>query len=154
MIENGLIIAMYIIIFFIYTFFGAVFEHMSYYAGDTHKILNNPVITGFPVYGFGALLVYWLIKKIGITSAPAMFATGAVTGTIIEYIVGRWIAHAGKYDQSENEPGIIKSWDYRNEPFNIDGIISLRHFMTWGIAGVVVGKLTPILETHIKRALI
>ena len=76
-------------------------------------------------------------------------------GTAMEYFVGQYVG-AGEYSgvsYEENANSGIRSWDYRGSQFNYKGIISVRHFITWGIAGIAVAKLTPHLEKSIAAGL-
>ena len=165
-------IAIYIIIFFVYSYFGAVFEHISYYLDpDSKKLLQNPIIEGFPLYGMGALLIYLLIKllnlnmteknsngdnitKNNIANIFSIFTVGAVIGTLIEYFVGMNVG-AGEFSgiSAEEAKKGISSWDYRGEPYNYKGIISLRHFITWGLAGIFIAWFTPGVENELYRGL-
>jgi uncharacterized membrane protein len=141
---------MLIIIFLIYTFFGAVFEHISYYIGNKFmntkpKSLSNPIITGFPLYGLVGLLIYYIYKKyLQNTNKFTLFLIFGFIITIIEYIVGKYIVGAGINGDK------ISSWNYHKEPFNYEGIISLRHFITWGILGLIIIKVQPILENKLQ----
>ena len=137
----------YIIIFLIYTFLGGVFEHFSYYIGNHYmntkkKTLGNPIMTGFPLYGLGGLLIYYIYDKYlrGYHWIILFLIFGSII-SLIEYIVGKYIVDAGQYNGD-----IVKSWNYSDEPFNYQGIISLRHFISWGILGLIIIKVQPILE--------
>jgi len=47
-----------VIIFLVFSYLGATLEHLSYYASKkSSKLLANPIITGFPLYGLGAFAV-------------------------------------------------------------------------------------------------
>jgi len=143
----------YIIAFCIYSYLGATFEHLSYYFGKgPKKELANPIITGFPLYGIGAFLVVGLnemLKRMGhddnILIQFAVFATGL---SVLEYIVGVYVG-AGK---NSYRNGMVKSWDYSDEFMNIDGKISLKHFIYWGIIGLIVIKIHYKLMTRIRCA--
>ncbi len=139
-----------VIIFLIFTFFGAVFEHISYYIGvkffnSSPKLLSNPIITGFPLYGLCGLLIYYLYNKFFKDyNYILIFFIYATLLTTIEYIVGINVG-AGKTTNIG-----INSWDYSNQPFNYKGIISLKHFILWGISSLIVIKIYPILYNKIK----
>jgi uncharacterized membrane protein len=142
-----------LIIFLIYTFFGAIFEHLSYYIGkqlfqSKEKYLSNPILTGFPLYGLGGLLIYYLYDKYFRSYSPItlFFVFGFILSSL-EYLVGKYIVNAGKSNK-----GVI-SWDYHDEPFNYEGIISLRHFIMWGIVSLVVIKIQPILQKKLQNIL-
>lgn len=140
-----------VIIFLIYTFFGAIFEHISYYVGNNffktkQKTLSNPIITGFPLYGLGGLLIYYFYDRYFREYNPiVLFLIFGSILSIFEYWIGKFIVNAGKSNS------VVDSWDYSNEPFNYEGIISLRHFITWGILSLVVIKIHPLLEDKLKK---
>lgn len=124
------------IAFIIYSYLGATLEHMSYYISPKEKLLANPIITGFPLYGLGAFLIIYLQQSNVVTS----FLVYGFVLSFIEYMVG---LHVGA--GTRRKSGEIESWDYTGEPFNIRGIISLRHFITWGTLGLIVAKIHPKL---------
>jgi uncharacterized membrane protein len=136
---------------------GATLEHLSYYISGSakQKLLSNPIITGFPIYGVGALFIYWLVRVLGISSVGGIFAVGSIVGTLMEYFVGRFVVKAGKYSgvSPEESKRAVNSWDYRGEPLNIDGIISAKHIIAWGALSVGITKLTPILKKGVTAAL-
>ena len=138
-------IAEYTILFFFYSFLGAVLEHISYYGSDTKKELSNPIITGFPLYGFGALLIIFINEKLKVmgweNNLLIQFMFFGIALSVLEYIVGVYVG-AGK-DSYQN--GRVNAWDYSGEFMNIDGKISLRHFISWGILGIILVRLNNYL---------
>jgi uncharacterized membrane protein len=143
----------YIIIFLIYTFFGGVFEHFSYYIGNNFfntnkKSLSNPIMIGFPLYGLIGLLIYYIYNKyLKEFNCILLFIIFGSIISIIEYIVGRFIVGAGIYGKNYD---IVNSWDYKDDPFNFEGVISLRHFIMWGILGLIIIKVQPIIEKKLE----
>lgn len=129
-----------IIPFMIYSYLGASLEHISYYISKENKKLLNPIITGFPLYGIGAycvILINNILQKYNLNSLTR-FLIYAILLTLIEYIVGKYVG-AGK----KNENGDIDAWDYTDQRFNYRGIISLKHFIAWGILGLCVEYIHP-----------
>ena len=128
----------HIIAFAIYSYAGATMEHLRYFfSNGPKKELSNPIITGFPLYGIGAYLVIIfndLLNKSGIENIIVKFAVFGAVLSVLEYIVGL-IVGAGK---NSYKNGMVVSWDYSHEPFNINGIISLNHFFLWGIVGIIL----------------
>jgi len=141
----------HLIVFMIYSYLGATLEHINYYIGricnpDTpYKALANPIITGFPIYGLAAytivILNNILTKQFNISNLVIHYVVYASVLTLIEYITGIYV-NAGKKSYVN---GMINSWDYSNESYNIRGIISLRHFVSWGLLGLIVSYVHPKL---------
>ena len=138
------------IIFWIYTLLGAILEHISYYIGNTFfnskpKYLNNPILTGFPLYGLGGLWINYTYKKYltGYNDIQLFFIFGTMI-TILEYVIGKMVG-AGISDTG------VPSWDYSKEVFNFQGIISMRHFISWGLLGLTIIRIQPKLEKQIYK---
>lgn len=134
----------YIILFMFYSLCGAILEHLLYFFSSKRKILNNPILTGFPLYGIGAYLVIiihrWIGHKLDII---VQFVLYAAILTYLEYTIGRMVG-AG------HERGMyIKSWDYSNSKYNYKGIIDVNHFLLFGIAALIVVRVHPFL---VKKA--
>ena len=138
------------IIFLIFSFLGAVMEHVSYYIDNTlfnsaPRILSNPILAGFPLYGCCGLLIWYVYDKfLQNCNYVLLFFIFAILITTIEYIVGINVG-AGK-----TTPGGIDSWDYSDQSFNYKGIISLKHFIAWGLLGLIVINIYPILYDKIS----
>lgn len=141
----------YTILFFFYSFLGAVLEHLSYYfGGGTPKELSNPIITGFPLYGFGALLIIFINEKLKVmgweNNFLIQFMFFGIALSVLEYLVGVYVG-AGK-DSYRN--GRVSAWDYSNEFMNIDGKVSLRHFILWGILGIILVRVNNYLIKKVR----
>lgn len=134
-----------LIMFMLYSYIGATTEHISYFKSPIKKVLMNPIITGFPLYGIGAFMIL-IFKSILIRYTDNIlirFLTYATISTIIEYIVGKYIININTKNNEGLDNTLIKSWNYSNEPFNYKGIITLKHFIKWGIFGVCLDILHP-----------
>ena len=129
-----------IITFLIYSYLGATLEHLSYYFSNRKKLLANPIITGFPIYGLGAHLIIYLHEWLNqyTTHQLAHFMAYGAIASIFEYMIGWWVG-AGR--QSRDRQGNVVSWDYTNEPYNLHGLASLRHFVSWGLLGLVLVRV-------------
>lgn len=145
----------YSIAFMIYTYIGATLEHLSYAAqlvispNRPPKALANPIITGFPLYGIVAFLMIMLsdyLKRMDITNPIIKFLIYGTCVTIVEYFVG--VSQGAGKGSVQN--GHINAWDYSAEPFNYKGIISLRHFISWGILCLLLEKVHPIIMDKIS----
>jgi len=70
--------------------------------------------------------------------------------TFIEYVVGVYV---GAGENSRDGNGNVESWDYSGYFLNYRGIISFRHFVVWGILGLLVSYIHPKLLRRVKAAL-
>ncbi|ARF11804.1 protein of unknown function DUF1113 [Klosneuvirus KNV1] len=139
----------HIIAFFIYSYLGASIEHINYYFSHTTKALANPIITGFPLYGFGAYMIIFindLLNQYGIENLLVKFIVFAILLSILEYIVGIYVGAGPKSYQGT----MVDSWDYSKESWNLDGKISLKHAILWGFAGLILIYIHPKLIQKIK----
>lgn len=100
------------------------------------KWINPGFCTGpyLPLYGFGLCILYLiaLLENINIISNPVwnkvfLFFTMALCMTVIEYIAG--IISLKIYK--------VRLWDYRNEKWNIQGIICPKFSLIWAALGAV-----------------
>lgn len=151
----------YIIAFFVYSYLGATLESMSYFfQGKTYYYkLTNPIITAFPLYGIGAftfILLDYLLQYLGINNLNLEFQliikvlVLGFAASILEYITGKYFGHAGK---TANPGCTLQDWDYSKEPLNIDGIVSFRHMLIWGILGIFIVYTYPYLMKFINYGL-
>lgn len=147
-----------LVLFLIYTYAGATLEHINYWIRrhcrpeDPRKALNNPFITGFPVYGLGAFLVIAIrnfLHKHGITNVLVHFVAYASALTGLEYLTGL-LVDAGPHSVNN---GMIDSWDYSNLSYNYNGIVTLWHFLGWGLLGLLVARINDQLLTKIQCGL-
>ena len=111
-------------------------EHIMYYFSDEEKILNNPIITGFPIYGIGGLIVLYLNYYLKTNNIIIIFLLSAILLTLAELISG-YIVKAGKLGENRKDGKII-SWDYSKNFLNYKGIIDLKHFIGFGILGTII----------------
>ena len=133
--------------FFAISFIASVFENTSWVIGrhmnGKDKVIRNPIMIGFPLYGIMALTITKMIKIIETKKQRKMsyfevFLFGGGISTAVEYIFGR-IVGAGKSG--------TQWWDYSHHKFNIHGIISAKHFLIWGaMSTLLVKQLNPYLK--------
>lgn len=147
------------VVFMIYSTFGAIFEHLMYGFSSKTKVLANPVLTGFPLYGSGAYLIVslnYMMNNLNLPKPSTLpgivlrFLTFGIVLTTVEYAVGVYVG-AGKNSKDEN--GNVHSWDYSNHKFNYKGIITPIHFVIWGILGLVLSHVHPKLLTAVRAGL-
>ncbi len=108
--------------FLIYSVLGWCVESI-YMSFCNRRITNRGFATGpfCPIYGFGALSVYFLLRPFQGHYA-VLYIFGAVIATTFEYLVARlmqWLF------------GQVW-WDYNDKPFNYQGILCLESSIAWG----------------------
>jgi uncharacterized membrane protein len=140
----------FIIIFMIYSVLGNSLEHFLYFVGKRKtKTLSNPVMVGFPIYGIVAYVILAIHEAIGkdlhIVLQFLLYGTVAV---LIEYITGRLI---GAGENGLNPDGTIRTWDYRQDPLNYQGIIKASGFIFFGLSSIVIVRIHPFLKERVGR---
>lgn len=102
--------------------------------------LNGPWL---PIYGFGTVILFQ-ISKLGISIyiLPIIFI---VVLTTLEYIAGIVFLRLFK----------IRLWDYRNNRFNLHGIICPLYAFYWGVLGTFFHLVIyPILTKYLNSLLL
>ena len=95
-----------------------------------------------PVYGLGAVLFTLVMYRFKHSSSFIIFLVSTVVGALFEYVCS-WM--------QEMAFGTV-SWEYSNEPLNLNGRTSLSFAVMWGVLGLVFMKhVLPFLEQHIER---
>ncbi|MGN0992322.1 MAG: putative ABC transporter permease [Bacilli bacterium] len=118
----------YLLIFFIGSVVGYIYEVIFYLLFD-HELVNRGFLYGpyLPVYGFGAVILVFLLKRFKknplVVFLLAMFVTG-----VVEYFTGylMWQIYHKMW------------WDYTGLFLNIDGYVCLRSVLTFGIGGILL----------------
>lgn len=108
--------------FFAYSILGWCVESI-YMSFCEKRLVNRGFIFGpiCPIYGFGALLAYFLLEPLD-GNYFALYFAGSIMATTFEFIVARLMIH------------IFGSvwWDYSEKPFNFEGILCLESTIAWG----------------------
>ncbi len=107
-------------------------------ASTKGKFVNRGFLNGpyCPVYGFGVVLVVWLLRPFA-DNFIILFLLSVVVTSALEFFTGfvlEKIFHT-------------KWWDYTGTPFNIKGYICLKFSLLWGFACVFVVRIVhPSVE--------
>lgn len=129
-------------IFIIGCIFGCIMEMLLHFFKYGEWVSRQGLIYGplNPVYGLGAAaFTIFLGKQKNIF---IIFIGAALLGGSFEYICSL---------VQEHFFGTI-SWDYSNQPFNINGRTSLKYMIYWGILGTIFIKLIyPFLSKMIEK---
>ena len=117
--------------FAVYSFLGWLCES-TYCSIPAKKFINRGFLNGpfCPVYGFGALLVIFLLSPYE-DSILALFLCGIVVTSALEYITGLLLEKCFH----------TKWWDYSKRRFNLHGRVCLRNSVMFGVLSVLVMKL-------------
>lgn len=131
--------------FIIYSVLGWCLE-VVYCTVCSGKVENRGFLDGpvCPIYGFGMLLIIFLIRIIGysdVSECPAvvLFFGGMILASAIELLAGWCLMHLFH----------MRWWNYSDKPFNIGGYICLKFSLYWGLGTLMVIKLVHIPLTHI-----
>lgn len=114
--------------FIFYSILGWLVE--SVYMSICNRKLTN---RGFgigpfcPIYGFGAVIGYMILNPLR-EYTIALYLTAAFSATVFEFIVAKLM------QRYLNEVW----WDYRDKPFNYQGVICLESTIAWGFYGVII----------------
>lgn len=121
-------ISQWILIFFIYSFFGWVWE-TGLKSVQMKKYVNRGYLNGpwLPIYGFGALLILFVTLPFK-ANKWMVFFSGMVVASIFELLVG--VAMETMFH--------VRYWDYTKVPFNIRGYICLPVSFCWGVLALVL----------------
>lgn len=127
-----------ICVFFVASIIGWIYEMIFYKV--TENILEN---RGFlygpyvPVYGFGAILIVLILKRIKKHPIALFLGTAIVTG-ILELIVGEFMLLIWHK----------RWWDYTGLFLNIDGQVCLRSVISFAVGGL---GLIYLIEPYINK---
>ena len=131
-----------VLAFFLYSFTGWLCESI-YCSLPAGRFINRGFLTGplCPVYGFGALLIVFLLSPLQ-PQPVLLFLAGAVVTSLLEYVTGfllEKIFHT-------------KLWDYSQRRFNLHGRVCLKNSLLFGAMGLVtVYLLHPFVLDLIGR---
>lgn len=120
------------LIFIVGSIFGCYMEQIQYYIIKGIWESRAGVIWGpfSEVYGFGAVLLFLLSRKLKNVSPLTIFLATTICGSAFEYLARLF---------QEIFLGSI-TWDYSKQPFNIGGRTSLKYGIYWGLLGLLFIK--------------
>lgn len=123
--------------FLVYAFLGWVIE-VIYHVFTLKKLVNRGFLYGpiCPIYGVGAVVLLLLLN---ITSKDilSIFIVGFFATSVLEYMTGYILEKLFN----------TKWWDYSDVKYNVNGYISLRFSIIWGLFSVVFMRVIhPVIE--------
>ena len=124
--------------FFIYCFFGWIFES-TYVSAKTGHFVNRGFLRLplLPLYGTGAVMMLWVSLPVK-DSLFLVYLAGVIAATILEYVTGWGMEKLFK----------MKYWDYSNQRFNVKGYICLSSSIAWGFLTIF---LTEVVHRPIEQ---
>lgn len=125
-------ITQWLLFFFIYCFFGWIFES-AYVSVKNRKFVNRGFMRGpfLPLYGFGAILILFVTLPVRNSSYVLMYFLSAFAATILEYATGAAMEKIFK----------VRYWDYSYKKFHFRGYICLGSTIAWGFLGIFLVKV-------------
>ena len=114
--------------FFIYSILGWIVETI-YMSICGRRFVNRGFIFGpiCPIYGFGALIAYFLLRPLA-DNLVLLYLAGGIMATAWEFLVAKvMMAVFGEV-----------WWDYSEKPFNYKGILCLESSVAWGFYVIIL----------------
>ena len=118
----------YILLFFIYSFFGWLME-VFFYLLEHKKLVNRGFFIGpyCPIYGCGGLLIVFLLSGY-VDDFKVLFIMTIVLCSSLEYFTSYLMEKLFN----------ARWWDYSDKKFNLNGRICLEAALPFGIVGCLV----------------
>lgn len=131
-------ISQWIMIFFIYSFFGWIWESV-YKSIRQKKWINRGYLNGpwLPIYGFGALMILFVTLPFK-HHQFLIFTLGMIVASAFELIVGCGMERLFH----------VRYWDYSKMPYNIRGYISLPVSLLWGVFSLILVNIIDLPISH------
>lgn len=117
--------------FFLYSFFGWVYESTICSLLKQKRFINRGFLIGpwCPIYGCGAVMCYLILNSI--ENSIILFIAASILCSVLEYITGYGM----------EKLFYAKWWDYSHYPFNLNGRICLYGAILFGTVSVIVCKV-------------
>jgi len=134
--------SLWLLLFFIYCFLGWIWES-CYVSLQKREWVNRGFLYGpiLPIYGFGAIVVLWLTLHFR-NNLLQIYIFGMIGATILEYITGDVMEQLFH----------MRYWDYSDQPFNLNGHISLFTSLGWGLFSVLLVEIIhPPIEHYLLQ---
>lgn len=138
----GADIRIYFLLFIIYSFIGWCME-VTLKLIESRKFVNRGFLIGpyCPIYGYGAILITFLLKKYT-DDVLTLFIMAILVCGILEYVTSYFMEKIFK----------ARWWDYSKNKFNINGRICLETIIPFGLLGLLIMYVTnPFFLTQLNR---
>lgn len=133
----------YFLLFIIYSTAGWILEVTCKYI-DYKRFINRGFLIGpyCPIYGYGAILITFLLYRYESDPIIMFFMTILICGTL-EYVTSWTMEKLFK----------ARWWDYSKRKFNLDGRVCLGTLVPFGIFGLILTYITnPFLIDCMNKA--
>lgn len=100
---------------------------------ESRKFVNRGFLIGpyCPIYGYGAILITFLLKKY-VEDSVTLFVMAILVCGILEYITSYFMEKIFK----------ARWWDYSKNKFNINGRVCLETIIPFGLLGLLIMYVT------------
>lgn len=124
----GIDIRIYFLLFIIYSIGGWTMEVIGKLI-EYRRFINRGFLIGpyCPIYGYGALLITFLLRKYA-GDPIALFIMAIVVCGILEYLTSYYMEKMFK----------ARWWDYSQRKFNINGRVCLNTLIPFGLLGLFI----------------
>ena len=128
----GADVRIYFLLFIIYSMLGWCME-VTWGLIEHKKFINRGFLIGpyCPIYGYGAILITFLLKKY-VDDAFTLFIMAILVCGILEYATSYFMEKIFK----------ARWWDYSKTKFNINGRICLETIIPFGLLGLLIMYVT------------
>lgn len=133
----------YILFFLAYSVLGTLAETLyrlatEHHVYGIHGFLHIPIL---PIYGFGALMIIFLLEKLR-RKPFLLFIVATLLLSLLEFIA-HWVIEALFH---------VRIWDYSADPFNLAGRIDLYSSIGFGLLAVLlINGIHPLFRRAIKH---
>ncbi|MBQ1546265.1 MAG: DUF975 family protein [Clostridia bacterium] len=130
-----------VLFFFLFSFIGYAWEVFFYLINDG-SFVNRGTLTGpwLPIYGFGGLIIIYILKPLRDNPAIMFIGTFIVCG-VVEYTTS-WLLEVTMGQ---------RWWDYTGYFMNLNGRICLEGLLVFGMAGVAMTYfIAPITDNILQ----
>lgn len=132
----------WIVLFYIYSFFGWIFES-TYVSIKKKKPVNRGFLKGpfLPIYGGGAVMMLFVSEPFK-EYLFLTFCAGVVGATLLELVTGILMERIFK----------IRYWDYSSKRWNYRGYICVSSSILWGFFTIGMNEIVqPEMEKVLKN---
>lgn len=132
----------YFLLLIIYSFMGWLYETI-WCSFCERKLVNRGFLTGpiCPIYGFGALLVIFILGDVR-DNLPALFFSSIIVTNTLEYVTSYLLEKCFA----------VRWWDYSHYRFNLNGRVCLLGAIAFGTMSVLlIHFIHPWVVGHINH---
>ena len=126
-------ICFYFLMFYCFSIFGWIVECIDRSIIEKRFVHNRGFLIGpyCPIYGYGAILITFLLKKY-VDDAFTLFIMAILVCGILEYATSYFMEKIFK----------ARWWDYSKNKFNINGRVCLETIIPFGLLGLLIMYVT------------